>query len=387
MPDRLRTISASLRNGVSLGFVMHAGVPALAVLAAACAGPAEREPSSAGALPVFGLGGNAGSTASATAGAAGVPLASGGAAGIDGSGSGAVGSGAAGNLVPAAGGSGGAGSSESNAGSGGTGDPTGNSIVENGGFIGALCPAGSALCEDFEDDELARAPLAPWEESTNGASARVDEVRAFSGGQALLINVPSGPPPHRGYMAVHQNNFPAATRNMYGRMMVWLEATPLNSSAGASLHWTLFQGEGRAATNNYNAIYRFGGEQQGGSGLMANYETTQDGNPPVRSNCYQHSAERMPVQRWACIEWHLAGDNNEAQYWIDGADLSDIHVVDQSQACQYDEPPLNGQWLAPPAFQTLYVGWEQYQPSTNPVNVWLDDIVVATSRVGCPDPG
>ena len=47
---------------------------------------------------------------------------------------------------------------------------------------------------------------------------------------------------------------------------------------------------------------------------------------------------------------------------------------------------LGGQWLAPPAFQTLYLGWEHYQQTMNPIDLWMDDIVVDTKRVGCPAP-
>jgi len=254
------------------------------------------------------------------------------------------------------------------------------------GPLSALCPAGTAFCEDFEDDALDRAPQAPWQDATNGATARVNATRAFSGSQALLVNVPSGPPPHRGYVALQQGSFAAANREMYGRVMVFLEATPTAAAGQNGVHWTLFQGEGRAATNNYNAIYRFGGELQGGAGLMANYETTQDGNPPVRSDCAQHSQTLMPVQRWACLEWHFSQATNEVQYWLDGGELSDLHVVDRGPSCRYDEPPLNGEWLAPPAFQTLYMGWEQYTASSNALNVWLDGVVVGTGRIGCPAP-
>jgi hypothetical protein len=251
------------------------------------------------------------------------------------------------------------------------------------GLISALCPAGSAFCEDFEDDALDRAPQSPWSDATNGATARVDAGHGFGGGKALHVNVPSGPPPHRGYVALQQGSFSAANREMYGRVMVWLDAAP-SPASGDSVPWTLFQGEGRAATNNYNAIYRFGGERQGGAGLRANYETTQDGNPPVRSDCSQPSATKIPTQRWTCFEWRFSQASNEVQYWMDGNELSDLHVIDRGPTCRYNEPPLNGEWLAPPAFQTLYMGWEQYTASSNAVDVWLDGVVVSTSRVGCP---
>jgi hypothetical protein len=45
---------------------------------------------------------------------------------------------------------------------------------------------------------------------------------------------------------------------------------------------------------------------------------------------------------------------------------------------------VNGQWLAPPAFQALHLGWEQYQQHSNDTNLWVDDVVASTERVGCP---
>ncbi|HKO92138.1 MAG TPA: hypothetical protein VJU61_13335 [Polyangiaceae bacterium] len=349
---------------------------------AACSSSSEPEDQRQQELIPFGSNGGATATPSNAAGSSGNANTTGSA----GSGAGSTAStGGTASSIPSAGAGGtpGAAGSTGNLGSAGT---AGSPVVGEPPLLSELCPPGSAFCEDFEDDTLDRAPLSPWQDATNGATARVSAARAFSGDQALLINVPAGPAPHRGYVALQQNNFSAANREMYGRLLVWLEATPQSLAGQNPIHWTLFQGEGRAASNNYNAIYRFGGERQNGAGLLANYETTKDGNPQVFSDCRQDSASTMPTGAWACVEWHFSASNNEVQYWLDGRELSDLHVIDRGQSCVYDQPPLNGQWLAPPAFQTLYLGWEQYQEQTNTLNVWFDDIVVSTERVGCPAP-
>jgi hypothetical protein len=311
--------------------------------------------------------------AGGTLGAGGSVAAAGGSGGSTPGSGGSGGAPAAGGTggAPAAGGTGGAPAAGGTGGAAGTG---GSSAV-----IGDLCPQGSAFCEDFEDDTVGQVPSAPWSPSLNGATAVINTTRAFSGANALLVNAPTGAAYRRGYVALQQSSYAAAAQNMFGRVMVWLEAPP-----NGTVHWTLFQGEGRSATNNYNAIYRFGGQQQNGAGLMANYETTPDGNPPVRSDCYDHSASTMPVQQWACVEWHFVVATNEMQYWLNGSELADIHVINEGEGCLYDEPPLNGQWLAPPSFQTLYMGWEHYQQAPNDINVWLDGVVVSTTRVGCP---
>jgi hypothetical protein len=32
------------------------------------------------------------------------------------------------------------------------------------------------------------------------------------------------------------------------------------------------------------------------------------------------------------------------------------------------------------------LGWESYQLSSNDRNLWVDDVAIATQRVGCPAP-
>jgi hypothetical protein len=70
------------------------------------------------------------------------------------------------------------------------------------------------------------------------------------------------------------------------------------------------------------------------------------------------------------------------QFWLNGAEVADIHVTQQGEGCVGNA--LEGQWIAPPAFQTLYLGWEHYQLPANPIDLWVDDVVVSTERVGCP---
>jgi len=245
------------------------------------------------------------------------------------------------------------------------------------------CPANALFCDDFEDDVAGQFPGAPWQNQTgSGATAQVDGVQAFSGSKAVHVSAPAGQAYRRGYFSLQQgssNIFPAASDEMFGRAMFFLDATP-----NAVVHWTLIQAEGRAANGTHDAYYRYGGQQQGGAGLMANYET----NNNVSTDCYAHSATRMPVQRWACVEWHFRVSITAMQLYLDGNEITDMHVTDRpttaGSGCLGNG--VNGEWLAPPAFTTLHLGFERYQQPTNAQNVWVDDVVVSTQRVGCPAP-
>jgi hypothetical protein len=244
------------------------------------------------------------------------------------------------------------------------------------------------FCDSFEDDAPGRAPGSPWRDETRstGASVSVDRTRAFQGEQSVLVFAPKGTAYRRGYFAIHEPPvFPAASQEMYGRAMFWLESAPVTPEGGDPVHWTFVQGEGRSADDTYNSIYRYGGQHQQGLGLMANFETT----PPIRSDCWQHSATTFPTQQWACVEWHFVVATNEMQFWLDGEELADLHVQDHATAagtgCLSTED-LGGQWLAPPAFQSLYLGWERYQEPENDRRLWIDDVVVSAARIGCPAP-
>jgi len=247
--------------------------------------------------------------------------------------------------------------------------------------VASACPATALFCDDFEDDALGQFPGAPWQNQTgSGATVRVDGVQAFSGTHAVHVNSPAGAY-RRGYFSLQNGSgiFPGASREMFGREMLWLDATP-----NATVHWTIIQAEGRAANGTHDAYYRYGGQQQGGAGFMANYET----NMGVSTDCYSHSATRIPTQTWACVEWRFAVATNEMQIWLNGRELTDLHVIDRpttaGSGCLGNG--VNGQWLAPPAFTTLHLGWEQYQQHSNDTNLWVDDVVISTERIGCPAP-
>jgi len=236
--------------------------------------------------------------------------------------------------------------------------------------------------EDFERYTDGQPPGAPWKEATyqSGASTRVDAEHAFSGARALHVLTPHGANYRRGYVAIHlAGPVPGAMPGMFGRAMVWLDAAPLALPGAPPVHWTLLQGEGRSADDRYNSIYRMGFEAAGATQLMANFETT----PPVRTDCKQQSKLQLPVRRWACVEWHMDVAANEMQFWLDNRRA--VHVrgrASSADACRGHD--LAGEWRAPPRFDSLYMGLERYADSANDQNLWIDDVILSSRRVGCP---
>ena len=238
-------------------------------------------------------------------------------------------------------------------------------------------PATIDFSDDFESHVAGQLPGAPWKEETykSGAVIVVDQQHAFSGHQAMHVLTPAGANYRRGYLAIHLHDpLPQLQAGFFGRAMVWLDAAP----GTEDVHWTLLQGEGRSADDRYNSIYRLGLEQRSGTQLMANFETT----PPLRTDCRQQSTRTLPVRRWACVEFQFDVASNELQFWIDGKPIA--HVVDRARAadaCRGND--LSGQWLAPPRFDSLYLGFERYGTTPVDQNLWIDDVALSRQRVGC----
>ena len=238
--------------------------------------------------------------------------------------------------------------------------------------------------DDFEAHAASQLPGAPWSEATfkSGAVIRVDDEHSYSGGRSLHIFTPRGAKYRRGYVAIHlKTPVPEAMPGMFGRAMVFLDEAPIALPGAPPVHWTLLQGEGRSADDRYNSIYRLGVEGKGGTQLMANFETT----PPVTTDCKRNSPRTLPVKRWTCVEWQMEVASNEMQFWVDGRKV--VHVTGRSSAggaCRGND--LRGEWLAPPKFDSFYIGFERYADSANDQNLWIDDVALSKTRVGCSAP-
>jgi len=266
-------------------------------------------------------------------------------------------------------------------------------IAALGGALAAqAAPPASDFFDDFEKHAPGQVPGPPWKEETykSGAIIRVDGQHAFSGKQAMHVTTPRGANYRRGYMAIHLHGpLPQLQSGMFGRTMVWLDEAPQPpvvvypgekpaEPIAPVVHWTLLQGEGRSADDRYNSIYRLGLEQRNGTQFMANFETT----PPVTTDCRQQSKRTLPVRRWACVEWHFDIASNEMQFWIDGRRIT--RVQDRAAANSCRGADLGGQWLAPPRFDSLYMGFERYGDSANDQDLWIDDVTLSRQRLGCP---
>jgi len=201
----------------------------------------------------------------------------------------------------------------------------------------------------------------------------VDSTHAHSGVNAVKFTVAANVTSQRAYIETTSSQlFPLPQQLMYGRMWVWLQEIPVAVPNGP--HWTTIQGDGPtspAPPGITYATYNYGIQQT----LLANY---QDSSSP---DCYRGSTTRLPVMRWACVEWKYDTPNQGLRFWLDGVAITALSVDHTGQGCVNDVSthPWTG-----PNFTALHLGIQLYQASNIQIQYWIDDVAVGSARLGCP---
>ena len=68
------------------------------------------------------------------------------------------------------------------------------------------------------------------------------------------------------------------------------------------------------------------------------------------------------------------------RFWLNGSAVDSLTVVNAGSGCGTP----TAQWTAP-TFDRLDLGWESYQQDSART-IWIDDVVVSKTKVGCPSP-
>jgi len=284
-----------------------------------------------------------------------------------------AGGGSAGTPAASGGGSGGA----TNAGSagaavtGGAAGSLGTTAGAGGGAGGGAPCAGALICDDFE--AYTGQPAAPWKVSTNQGTVAIDTTRSTSGKQSVKFSTTGANNYQRAFIGLEGAPFPIAGNAFYGRMMIYA-----TSAANDGVHWTMIEADGPVAAQSItNAQVRYGGQQM--KTLMANYDSTGK-----KSDCWQHSATKMPEAQWACVQWYFDGKTNTQKFWLNGMAIDDLTVVDYGTGCV--DHSTGDKWFFPQDFSKAYVGWESYQKD-DAREVWIDDVAIGTQAIACPTGG
>jgi hypothetical protein len=89
-------------------------------------------------------------------------------------------------------------------------------------------------------------------------------------------------------------------------------------------------------------------------------------------------AGKLTAATWQCFEFMFDGGANEARVWLDGTELTDLHVthwVAPNQTNGNNNTPILN-WA--PSYDAVRLGWE-----LGGAEIWFDDVAFAYQRIGC----
>jgi len=310
-----------------------------------------------------GAGGAPGTGGRAAAGSGGAPGAGG--RGSGGAGAGTGGSGAGGRT----GGAGGSGAGGRGSGGGGAGAGTGGGAPGGAAGIGgpSLCTAGRyLLCEGFEGAAVGNTPPAGW---TRSGAASVADDQAARGAHALKVAAATS-----GARRFVYGNAEAFGAAHWGRIFYKLQLpvpTPF-------VHSTLvaFQGDGpNVGASEFRVVDTVKME-----GTNATHQFLWNVQPNGGSEYAKGSDYNWRFDaNWHCAEWHVDGNTQSYQFFIDGTEVTQIRIM--NGAGNYGSG--NNRTDLPLVFTELRVGWNNYQAADPGFVAWIDEIAVDTNRVGC----
>ena len=208
---------------------------------------------------------------------------------------------------------------------------------------------------------------------------------SFVGYVVNMNNNPGGPAyaladsskPHGGSRSLHvlggqqpamlTRPLPPGTDRIYVRTYVWL-TNKLGQNPDNN-HETLIGI--RASVGQANDEVRFGEIK----GVIGTNEVPTDDISPTMEQWGQGPV--IEAGRWHCVEVAFVGDqpNHEVRAWSNG---QEVHVVNDPS--QWNNGVLGETFLSD-KFVEFIIGWHSFSNYGN--EIWFDDIVVATERVGC----
>lgn len=83
------------------------------------------------------------------------------------------------------------------------------------------------------------------------------------------------------------------------------------------------------------------------------------------------------VDSWKCAEWHVDNVAKSYNLFIDGVDITGVDVVNDKSVAKNTGAQL------PVSFTQINVGWYNYQAGDGGFTVWIDELAINATRIGC----
>ena len=245
------------------------------------------------------------------------------------------------------------------------------------GLLAAASPSFSAtapgvvVSDDFESTAVGAIPAG----FTKTGAIAVAEGVAHSGTHALKIE-----PAVKGgrFISLAPDKVAALGGEHWGRLYFKVKTPaplplPQEGKKTAAIHTTLVAGKTTSPLANDAIEVRLAGfsmDAKGDFRYLYNVQPKGRKEFGVRAK----SAQRFNDD-WTLLEWHADHATQTYQFFLNGEEVTDIALHKGAGNFEGSEIPAQ--------FQTLSIGWTNYQPATGEgFTVWIDDIAVGKQRLG-----
>jgi hypothetical protein len=249
--------------------------------------------------------------------------------------------------------------------SAGTGNTAGGGATGVGG--GSSCAKGQfLLCEDFESTAVGAIPSG-W---TKSGSPAVADDQAARGQRSLKL---PGGDKGAGRILRSAEAFGGAH---FGRVFYRVNVPAPVPQSGAVIHSTLVAFGGTSPTGGGNTEWRTLDTVEDSNGMhQFIYNVQPTGAEFGKGSPYNWKYDGM----WHCGEWYIDAATQTYRFYIDGSEVTQITISNGAGNFGSGENRSD----IPTSFSELRVGWVNYQSAGAGFTAWIDDVAIASSRVGC----
>ncbi|MEP6672337.1 MAG: hypothetical protein ABJF10_24445 [Chthoniobacter sp.] len=232
-------------------------------------------------------------------------------------------------------------------------------------------PSDAVISEDFESVAVGQIPAG----FTKTGAIGVAEDVAHSGKHSLKVE-----PATKGgrFISLSPEKVAALGGEQWGRFYYKVKTpTPLplipEGKTTASIHTTLVAGKCTSPLANDPIEVRLAGLSVNGTGAFKYLYNVQ---PKLRKEFGVGAKTTQNFNdEWTMIEWHADNATQTYQFFLNGQEVTDIGL--KKGAGQFEGVEI------PAKFDTLSVGWTNYQAATGEgFTVWIDDLAIGKKRLG-----
>ncbi|HET6340141.1 MAG TPA: hypothetical protein VFG30_43325 [Polyangiales bacterium] len=205
-----------------------------------------------------------------------------------------------------------------------------------------------ALCDDFESGAL---DTKLWKLTQSKGTVVLDSSRANRGSKySVHVHVDSGSDTTVG--VTESTTFPALKAGLFARAFIFIPGAMATSLFNGDRHSRLIYAQGATPYGEY-ALGIWSG------GLIQNHYSKSDDS--------QDTKMLPPFDQWFCLEYELDSAAGNVKAY-----LNDVEIM----ALRHDGWPASN-------IDTLMFGVDRYGSFPVAEDIWFDDLVVDSKRIGC----